>query len=120
MNELFNAITKATTALKGITPSTITPVQLDSARTTLDSIDIASLLENYSGTLPEKSDKEDVHIELEHQADQLNKKIDPLKDALDELKKMRTTLDLEALDPLIEAGRSMVRKLYDFSASIQE
>ena len=120
MNELLGAITKATAALQGITAATLTPAQLDSARATLDSIDISAILENYGGKLPEKSESDEFKTEIEHEADQLNKKIDPLNDALEEVKKIRATLDLDALDPIIQSARNIVRKLYSFSASIQE
>ncbi len=123
MDTLDDAIEKAAAALKAITPSTLTPQQLEFSLRALKETDIHTLIDEFNASLPaepeDEDEKEAYKKMMQQKADELNKKIDPLKDALEEVKKLRSTLNLAALDDIIKAAQKIIRPLYNVTAAMQ-
>jgi hypothetical protein len=123
VDTLADAIEKAAAALKAITPSTLTPQQLEFSLRALKATDIHALIDEFNASLPaepkDEDEKEAYKKMMQQKADELNKKIDPLKDALEEVKKLRGTLNLSALDDIIKAAQKIIRPLYNVTAAMQ-
>lgn len=122
MNEVIAAIERATALLLKVTPSSLEAGFLNSIQAGLEQINIASLLKDMQQPEPQNDDSEE---ETENDslgglnlADSLNRKIHPLNEALDKVKKLRETLNLEALDGIIKAGQQVVRPLYNYTAGL--
>lgn len=124
MRSLFESIDKAMEALRSLTPSSLSQDNLNRVQNSLANIDILALLDEYAKELPGKpgdDDEKEGYLKITQQkADRLNKKIAPFLEALEELKKMRNTLNLSALDPVIQASQNIIRPIHNFSASLQE
>jgi hypothetical protein len=124
MPSLYESISQASTALQSLNPSALTHENLESVQGILGGIEINALLDEYAKELPAKPGDEDKMNEyrriVQNKADELNKRIDPLLEALDSIKKIRMTLNLPALDPVIQAAQKIIRTLFDFSSSMQE
>ena len=122
-NKLFEALEQATLALKAVTASSLSADQLASSTATLKSIPVNDLIEEFKHALPPASDdpgtKEVNQKELDHIATELNRKVDAVNDELSRIKSMRSTLNLEALDPVIHAAQQVVRPLYNLSADLR-
>ena len=54
------------------------------------------------------------------QADALNKEADHFLDELERIKRIRHTLNLEALDPIIAEARIIIHSLHAFTAHLEE
>jgi len=123
VDTLADAIEKAAAALKAITPSTLTVQQLGSSLRVMKATDIHALIDEFNDSLPaepeDEYEKEAYKKAMQQIADELNKKIDPLKDALEEVKKLRSTLNLTALDEIIKAAQKIIRPLYNITAAMQ-
>ncbi len=124
MLSLYESINNASAVLRALSPSTLTREQVESTKKALESIDISALLEGYAKGLPVKpadgSGLDEYRKIVQQKADELNKKIDILHDALEEVKKMRKTLNLPALDPVIQSAQKIIRPLFNFTASMQD
>lgn len=120
---LFAALDRAANALKSVTASSLGPDALHAAEATLAGINVNDLVEEFMHDLPDAP--EDQKGEHEHRkkldgiADELNKKLDAVNDELKRIKSMRTTLNLEALDPVIHAAQKVVRPLFNLSADLR-
>jgi hypothetical protein len=124
MSSLYESISQASTALQSLSPSALTHENLESVQGILEGIEINTLLDEFAKELPAKPGDEDKKNEyrtiVQNKADELNKRIDPLLEALDRIKKIRLTLNLPALDPVIQAAQKIIRPLFNFSSSMQE
>jgi hypothetical protein len=122
-NKLFEALDQAATALKAVTASTLSADQLASSTSTLKAIPVNDLIDEFKHALPAESDdpktQEEHRKELDRIATDLNKKVDAVNDELSRIKSMRSTLNLEALDPVIHAAQQVVRPLYNLSADLR-
>ena len=122
-NKLFEALDQAAAALKVVTASTLSPDLLASSTTTLKGIPVNDLIEEFTHALPAESDdpkvQDDRSKELDRLANDLNKKVDAVNDELTRIKSMRSTLNLEALDPVIHAAQHVVLPIYNLSANLR-
>jgi hypothetical protein len=122
-NKLFEALDQAAAALKVVTASTLSPDLLASSTATLKGIPVNDLIEEFTHALPAESDdpkvQDDRSKELDRLANDLNKKVDAVNDELTRIKSMRSTLNLEALDPVIHAAQHVVRPIYNLSANLR-
>jgi SMC interacting uncharacterized protein involved in chromosome segregation len=123
VDALTDAIQKTAAALKAITSSTLTAQQLGSSLRIMKATDIHALIDEFNASLPaepeDEHEKEAYKKAMQQIADELNKKIDPLKDALEEVKKLRSTLNLTALDEIIKVAQKIIRPLYNVTAAMQ-
>ena len=57
---------------------------------------------------------------MKNMSDILNKEADGFLDELERIKRIRHTLNLEALDPLIKEARRIIHSIHGFTANLQE
>ena len=120
---LFLALDRAAEALRSVNPSSLGPDTLQAAEATLSGLPVNDLIEEFTHGLPAAPD--DPKQEAQHRkrmddiADELNKKLDSVNDELKRIKSMRSTLNLEALDPVIHAAQKLVRPLFNLSADLR-
>jgi hypothetical protein len=120
---LFAALDSAAAALRSVTASSLGPDTLHNAVSTLEAIPVNDLIDGFMESLPAPQDdhklEEERKKKLDGIADELNKKLDAVNDELKRIKSMRSTLNLEALDPVIHAAQKVVRPLFNLSADLR-
>ena len=123
MDELTDCIEGMRDILSGIGPSTLTPQNLDEAMRGLLSIDFDGCMERFAAGLPARPEDEEAaeaHDDrMGRLSDDINRSLGGANAELARLKELRTTLNLEALDPMVETAREAVRRLYGLTASLQ-
>jgi len=118
MESVSAALDKATTILKSLDGTTLTPDQLEKTISGLSQINMIDLIGHKpAGTDP--GGKTDAR-QNQSSANELNKKADLFNDELDRIKRMRQTLNLEALDPVINAARKLIHPVYQYTADLQQ
>jgi len=122
-DNLFSALDSATAALKSVTAATLGPDALHGAVSVLDGIPLNDLIDAFTRELPAPQDDHKLEAErrkkLDGIADELNRKLDAVNDELKRIKSMRSTLNLDALDPVIHAAQKVVRPLFNLSADLR-
>lgn len=123
MDELTDCIAGMRAILSGIGPSTLTPENLDEALRGLLSIDVDGCMERFAAGLPARPEDDEAteshDIRMGRLSDDINRSLSGANAELSRIKELRTTLNLGALDPLIENARAAVRRLYGLTASLQ-
>ncbi len=121
MEELLRNIEDLKEALSALTPETLTPEHIQETVGTLSSIDLSGSIERFSAGLPSRPEDEASAAEydktMRETTDRVNKAVSSANRELTRLKEWRATLDLEALDGVIETARAHVRSLYDLTSS---
>lgn len=120
MQQLIDAIHKAHRLLVQVNAGTLTPQLLSNTEARLNEIDVHSILENYSRSLPVKPEEEDENYngQINAIADQINKELAPLNNTLEKIKQLRETLNLPALDGIISLAQKIVRAIYLFTSNL--
>jgi hypothetical protein len=123
MPDLFAEIARVTGILKQVQASTLVAENLEDALAALQDNQVAKALDEYRRTLPPAPDddweKEAYRKQMAGKADGINRAADPFLAELERIKRMRQTLNLDALDPLIREARAVIHRVHDFTARIQ-
>jgi hypothetical protein len=123
MPDLFAEIAEVTAVLKKVQASTLVAENLERALQALQENEVGRALDAYRRSLPPAPDddweKDTYRKQMAERADGINRAADPLLAELERIKRMRQTLNLEALDPLIREARTVIHRVHDFTASIQ-
>jgi hypothetical protein len=124
MLDLFAEISKATELLRQVQPSTLESEPLRQVLEALRDSSVTASLEAYARNLPpepeDDREREIYRKDIAARADQVNHAAEGYLQELDRIKRMRQTLNLEALDPLIREARGIIHRVHDFTARIQE
>ncbi|WP_336517306.1 hypothetical protein [Pollutibacter soli] len=119
MESVSEALNKATSILKSLNGNSLTADHLDSIVSQLDSVDVNELL----GQIPEPpgTGLDDVETKNKFQqiANDLNKTADAFNDELERIKRMRSTLNLDALDPVIQSAKRIIQPVFNFTADLE-
>ncbi len=123
MPDLFGEISQATALLRGVEPSTLESEPLRLVVEALQGSQVPAALEAYGRSLPAEPDdeweKEAYRKDMAARADQLNHAAEGFLQELERIKRMRQTLNLDALDPLVREARGIIHRIHDFTARIQ-
>ena len=119
MNDLFNLLERGTAILSRINAAELSSEALNSAKSELENL--FSTEENIIPASSEGSEdqKEESSREALNLADTINKKADAFNDELQRIKKIRETLNLEAMDPLITVARQFIHRIYNFTSALE-
>jgi hypothetical protein len=124
MQSLINEIRHLTQVLAGLRADNLVIDNLDNILTTLKSSDINQKVAGYKIVMPTvKEDEQAVEKDKEvmkEQADSLNKEADYFLDELERIKTMRHTLNLEALDPIIQEARRVIHSIHGLTAGLED
>jgi len=124
MQLLIDEIRNLAEALAGLRPDSIVVDNLNGILTRLKASDIEHNITEYKSaqlSSPEEEQAIEKHKEfMKEQADSLNKEADHFLDELERIKKIRQTLNLEALDPIIKEARTIIHSLHSFTADLEE
>ena len=124
MQLLIDEIRELTETLAGLRPDSIIVDNLHSILARLKSSDIEHKMAGYPLALPSSPEDEQAiekHKEfMKDQADSLNKEADHFLDELERIKKIRHTLNLDALDPIIKEARKIIHSVHSFTSDLEE
>ena len=124
MNTLTNELDRVALILKELTPATLTADRISSILKITNEIHIEELIGNYDSADEESDTQDEENDELSREkitlATRINKKADAVNDELDRIKKMRQTLNLQELDPLIQSVRRILHPVYNFTATLNK
>jgi hypothetical protein len=124
MQSLLAEIKVLTKALAGLRTDNIVIDNLDSILAQLKGSELQIQMDQCKRALPVVP--EDVQAlgsykeAMNARADALNKEADHFLDELERIKKIRHTLNLEALDPIIKEARIIIHSLHAFTAHLEE
>ena len=123
MTALITAIEQATELLKKVQASTLESAFLRQIEEDLQTADVHDALKAFQRSLPpapDDPDEREAHRKsMAAYADRLNHAAEPYLQELERIKRMRQTLNLDALDPVIRAGRTIIHRIHGFTAEIQ-
>jgi hypothetical protein len=123
MSDFFEEIGRATDLLRRVQPSTLESEPLRQVLEALRDGSVSAALEALARSLPPEPDddweKEAYRKDMAARADKVNHAAESFLQELDRIKRMRQTLNLEALDPLIREARGIIHRVHDFTARIQ-
>ena len=124
MQSLLAEIRNLTQALSGLQSDTIVIDNLDKILDQLKGSDIQHQLDEYMLSQPpvpeDEQALESYKETMKARADTLNKEADHFLDELERIKTMRHTLNLEALDPIINEARRVIHSIHGFTAGLQD
>jgi len=124
MQTLLAEIQDLTRALAGLRSDNIVIDNLESILAQLKGSDLQNQLDQFKRsmpTVPEDEQALETYKEtMNAQADALNKEADHFLDELERIKRIRHTLNLEALDPIIAEARIIIHSLHAFTAHLEE
>jgi hypothetical protein len=115
MDQLKMALDEATSILKKLTSSTLTADQLELTKNAISGLNIEGIIQN---ALRGRHNPDEGHAIKS--ANEINKKADGFNDELQRIKKIKNTLNLEALEPVIAAASHFIRPVFQFTAALQE
>jgi hypothetical protein len=115
MDHLHKALNEATNILKQLTASTLTADQLDLTKNALSSLNIEEIVQDYL-----RGGKTSDEGQRLKSANEINKMADGFNDELQRIKKIKTTLNLDALEPVISAASHFIRPVFRLTAALQE
>jgi uncharacterized protein YabN with tetrapyrrole methylase and pyrophosphatase domain len=115
MDKLKMALEEATNLLKQLTPSTLTADQLDVTKNAIAGLNIEEIIQNYLRGRNEASEEQAIKT-----ANEINKMADGFNDELQRIKKIKNTLNLEALEPVISAASHFIRPVFRLTAALQD
>jgi hypothetical protein len=123
MPDLIAEIAGVTGVLKEVQASTLVAENLERALQALQENQVGRALDAYKRSLPPVPDDDwemDAYRrQMAERADGINRAAEPLLAELERIKRMRQTLNLGALDPLIREARAVIHRVHDFTAGIQ-
>ncbi len=114
MNKLILALDEATRLLKQLTSATLTAEQLELTKNGLSGLNGEGLVDNFLDIHNANNAGDDTSI------NSINKKADEFNDELQRIKKIKNTLNLEALEPVISAASYFIRPVYQLTASMHD
>ena len=119
MESVSEALNNATSILKSLNGTSLTADHLDSTVRQLNAVNITELIGQIP--VPPESGSDDISTRNRFQeiANNLNKSADNLNDELERVKRMRNTLNLEALDPVIQAAKRIIQPVFNFTADLE-
>lgn len=124
MQTLIDEIRNLTQVLAGLRSDNLVIEILGNILNALKSSDIDQKINRYKLAMPSKTEDvqalEDQKETMKFQADSLNKEADHFLDELERIKKIRQTLNLEALDPIIKEARRIIHSIHGFTANLQD
>ena len=124
MQLLIDEIRNLTEALAGLRPDSIVVDNLNDILARLKTSDVEHKMAGYKLALPSSPADEQASEKnkefIKDQVDTLNKVADHFLDELERIKKIRQTLNLEALDPIIKEARKIIHSLHAFTAQLEE
>ena len=124
MPDLFEEIGKVTGLLRQVQPSTLESEPLRQVLEALRESSVSAALDVYSRSLPPEPDdaweKDAYRKDMAARADQVNQAAEGFLQELERIKRIRQTLNLEALDPLVREARGIIHRVHDFTARIQD
>lgn len=115
MDKLKMALDEATSLLKQLTPSTLTAAQLDVTKNGISGLNIEEIIQNYLRGRSETNEQQAINT-----ANGINKMADGFNDELQRIKKIKNTLNLEALEPVISAASHFIRPVFQLTAALQD
>lgn len=122
MQKLIDAIHKAHQLLLQVNAGALTPQLLSLTEKGLQEIDISNILKELTQSLPQKSDEksndENDIKQLNTIADRINTELASLNSSLAQIKQLRETLNLPALDGIITSAQKIVRPIYAFTSNL--
>lgn len=123
MPDLFDEISGVTDLLRRVQPSTLESEPLRQVLDALRGSSVSAALEAYAKSMPPEPDdeweKDAYRKDMAARADQVNHAAEAFLHELERIKRMRQTLNLEALDPLVREARGIIHRVHDFTARIQ-
>lgn len=119
MESVSEALNKATSVLKALNGTSLTADQLDSTVSQLNAVDIHELLAQIPAPPESGSDEVGTRNKFQQIANDLNKSADGFNDELERIKRMRNTLNLDALDPVIQAAKRIIQPVFNFTADLE-
>jgi hypothetical protein len=123
MADLDAEINRMTEVLGRVQASALVSEKLALVLEELRGNQVGRLLDAYARTLPTEPDdeweKEAFRKEMAARADGFNRTAEKFLHELERIKRMRQTLNLEALDPIIHAARAIIHRIHDFTAHLQ-
>lgn len=120
MESVSEALNKATSVLKLLNGSSLTADQLDSTISRLNAVDIHELLGQIPVPPDSGSNDSATKNKFQQIANDLNKSADGFNDELERIKRMRNTLNLDALDPVIQAAKRIIQPVFNFTADMED
>jgi hypothetical protein len=124
MQLIIDEIRYLTESLAGLRSDNIVIDNLDGILSNLKASDlgakIARINVDMSAVTKDDRELEKQKEDMRGQADLINKEADLFLDELERVKKMRKTLNLEALDPIIKEARTIIHSLHAFTAQLEE
>jgi hypothetical protein len=122
MSAIKTIIETSIEALAAVTPENLTPAQLDSSLSILQSTDVNDAIEDYWDRLPEKPENETElpawESDNRRRGKEFNHHLKLFNDELTRVKKMQDALHVPQLDTVIHAAQQVIRPLYNFSAQL--
>lgn len=123
MPDLFAEIARMTDALELVQASALSSESLARVREDLRGSFVGKALDDFARTLPAEPDddweKDAYRKEMAKQADLINRAAEKFLHELERVKRMRQTLNLDALDPVIREARGIIHRIHDFTAQLQ-
>lgn len=123
MNELTQEIERIAALLKRVDASSLVLENLQAVEAgLLDSSmtqDIQSYLKSLGPEPLDESEREKFRARTRHEADQINQSAEELLHELERVKRIRQTLNLEALDPIIKEARAIIHRVHGLTADLQ-
>jgi translation initiation factor 2B subunit (eIF-2B alpha/beta/delta family) len=124
MQQFIDEIRGLTEALAGLRSDNIVMDNLHNILERLKSSDLDQKMAGYKLAMS-SAPEDELALEkfkesMKDQADSLNKEADHFLDELERIKKMRQTLNLEALDPIIKEARRIIHSIHGFTAGLQD
>jgi hypothetical protein len=123
MNELTQEIERMAALLKRVDASTLVLENLEAVEAGLQESTISQVVQSYRrslGTEPlDEPEREKYQERMRHEADQINQVAEDLLRELDRVKRIRQTLNLEALDPIIREARAIIHRVHGLTADLQ-
>jgi hypothetical protein len=124
MPDLHAEIARMTEVLTNLQSSTLVTENLARVLQDLQGNQVGRLLEEYARTLPTEPDdsweKDAFRKDMAARADGINRTAENFLHELERIKRMRQTLNLDALDPIIHAARAIIHRIHDFTANLQD
>jgi hypothetical protein len=123
MTELTKEIECMAALLKRVDASTLVFDNLQAVEAGLHESPIAQVIQTYRksiGSEPlDEPEREQYRERKRHEADQINRVAEELWRELDRVKRIRQTLSLEALDPIIREARAIIHRVHGLTADLE-
>ena len=119
MKDLITLLERSTAILREVDASNLSADLLHKSKSELENL-IAAQVNSIPNVKDNTGDEsEETSDETLKVADTINKKADVFNDELDRIKKIRATLNLDALDPLIDVSRQFIHRVYNYTSALE-